>query len=108
MLRHTLTLKSYCHSKNITYLDGEEWVDADNKIHYNGVSLCDPKVCHAVLADYSRLKEAGYGVFDSDTYYLMEDFDRIATAALEDYPMYERLVEYKVDKMPNSDIQAAL
>jgi hypothetical protein len=27
----------------------------------------------------------------------MEDFDRIADKALKDYPLYDRLVEYKVD-----------
>ena len=33
----------------------------------------------------------------SDTWYLLEDFDKVATKALADYPLYERLVEYKID-----------
>jgi hypothetical protein len=32
-----------------------------------------------------------------DTWYLMEDFDNITTKALASFPLYERLVELKID-----------
>ena len=35
----------------------------------------------------------------------MENFDKIATIALKDHPMYERLVECKIDGLQNIDIQ---
>jgi hypothetical protein len=38
----------------------------------------------------------------------MEDFDKVATKALLDYPLYERIVEMKIDGKQNLDIQAAL
>ena len=41
-------------------------------------------------------------------WYLLTDFDTISGVALEPYPLYLRLVEYKVDGMQNIDTQKAL
>lgn len=95
-------------SKAPMALESKEWIDEEGNIQYSGASLLDPKVCSAILCDYSRLKEEGWSQFDKDLWYVMETFDRIATIALEDFPLYERLVEYKVDGMQNADIQIAL
>lgn len=38
----------------------------------------------------------------------MEDFDKVSAAALKKYPMYEKLVQYKIDGMQNVQIQEAL
>lgn len=38
----------------------------------------------------------------------MVDFDNLATRALADYPMYDRIVQYKIDGMPNVEIQEKL
>lgn len=74
-----------------------------------GVSLCNPKVNAAILSNYSRLKQESWGVFEeSDTFYLMADFDRIADAALANKPIYERIVEAKIDGLSNDDIQPLL
>ena len=62
-----------------------------------GVSLLDPVVCSAILCNYSRLKEDSYDRFEGDLYYLMLDFDEIADKALKEYPLYEKIVECKVD-----------
>ena len=35
----------------------------------------------------------------------MEDFDNLCTIALKDYPLYDRIVEYKIDGLQNIDIQ---
>ena len=38
----------------------------------------------------------------------MKDFDALADEALKDYPIYERIVEYKIDGKTNIQIQNAL
>ena len=69
-----------------------------------GVSLLDPKVCSAILCNYSKLKQEGEGNFEGDLFYLMESFDEISTIALLNYPMYEAIVTYKIDGMQNNEI----
>jgi hypothetical protein len=61
------------------------------------VSLLDPKVCSAVLCNYSKLKGESETRFESDLYYLMIAFDEISTIALKDFPVYEKIVTYKID-----------
>lgn len=73
-----------------------------------GVSLMRPEVCSAILCNYSELKQNGYAHFEDDTWYLMLDFDRISSKALAPYPLYERLVELKIDGLQNVQIQATL
>ena len=95
------------HGTHWVPLEYEEEVKND-KINYSGVSLLNPKVCSAVLCNYSKLKAAGEGNFMSDTWYFMEDFDNICGLALKPYPYYERLVELKVDGKQNTEIQEIL
>lgn len=73
-----------------------------------GISLTDPKVCEAILCNYSRLKQESYDRFDGDTWYLVYDFELFCEKALEKYPLYMRLVECKIDGMQNIDIQTQL
>ena len=73
-----------------------------------GVSLLDPVVCSAILCNYSRLKEDSYDRLEGDLYYLMLDFDEIADRALKEYPLYEKIVECKVDGLQNTQIQEIL
>ena len=73
-----------------------------------GVSLLDPKVVSAILCNYSKLKEDSDGKFDGDLWYLMQDFDDICEIALKDYPLYERIVELKIDKVQNLEIQETI
>lgn len=101
----TRSSRSYVPLEDKSYLkttpDGQEVV-------VSGVSLMDPKVVSAILCDYSRLKEDSWGNFDGDIYYLMETFDEISYRVLQDYPIYLRIVELKIDKKQNEEIQAAL
>ena len=71
----------------------------------SGVSLLDPTVCSAILCNYSRLKQDSSDQFDGDLYYLINAFEEIASAALANYPLYERIVECKIDGMQNNQIQ---
>ena len=98
------------HASHATYwvpLNYAEWVE-DGEIHYEGISFIDWHVCSAILCNYSKLKAAGEGNFMSDTWYVMESFDKLCGRALKDYPYYERLVEYKVDAKQNHEIQDLL
>ena len=70
-----------------------------------GISLLDPAVCSAILCNYSRLKQDSYDAFESDLYYVMASFDVIAAKALKDYPLYEKIVECKIDGLQNIQIQ---
>lgn len=73
-----------------------------------GVSLLSPQICSAILCNYSRLKQDSSDQLEGDLYYLMESFDHIADIALKNYPLYERLVECKVDGLQNIQIQEIL
>ena len=96
-------------SKNFIPLDDYVEISAAGEItRCDGVSFLNPKVCSAILCNYSKLKEEGYSTFEKDLWYIMEDFDNICTVALRDYPLYDRLVEYKVDGLQNVDIQQLL
>ena len=94
-------------SKHYIPLNCEEKI-VNGEIQYSGVTLMNPAVCGAILCNYSKLRAEGEGNFMSDTWYLLEDFDKVATKALADYPLYERLVEYKIDGVQNAEIQTRL
>lgn len=84
-----------------SYLKGSEIV-------VKGISLMDTKTVSAVLCNYTKLKEDSWDQFDGDTWYLMQDFDKLCTKALADYLIYDRIVEWKIDGKPNSEIQKLL
>lgn len=106
--RQPIVFKSVTHSKNPIQVDGSITLDENNYCVPEGVTLVDPKVCSAILCNYSRLKQDSYGVFESNTYYLIQDFDDVCDRALKDYPLYEKIVECKIDGMQNVDIQQVL
>ena len=82
-------------------LDDNSYLNEDNEIILDGVTLMDPKVVSAILCNYSKLKEDSYDRFEGDLWYLIQDFDKISYQALKDYPLYLRLVECKIDGMQN-------
>ena len=66
---------------------------------FEGFSLMNPEVCEAVLCNYSKLKQESDGKFEGDTWYMIYDFEKLCEKALANYPLYMRLLEYKVDGM---------
>jgi len=102
--RRPITLTKITHTRNALNLDGEEWIDEDGTIQTKGVSLLNPEVCSAILCNYSKLKEDSYSNFESNTWYIIHDFENICDKALAPYPLYMRLVECKIDGMQNIDI----
>ena len=106
--RQPILFKSVIRSKNMIQLDGEITLDENNYCVSEGVTLVDPKVCSAILCNYSKLKQDSWGVFESNTYYLIQDFDDVCERALKEYPLYEKIVECKIDGLQNIEIQEIL
>ena len=72
------------------------------------VSLMNPEICSAILCNYSKLKQDSWDQFEGDTWYLIYDFENICDKALEDYPLYMKIVECKIDGLQNVEIQEIL
>lgn len=89
-------------------LDEGYHFDENGNVVPEGVSLCNPKVCSAVLCNYSGLKEQGWGHYNEDLWYFMEDFDEVSDRALKPYPIYEEIVTCKIDGMSNAAIRDRL
>ena len=89
-------------------LEDRSYLNEDNEIVMEGVSLMDSNVVSAILCNYSKLKEDSYDQFDGDLWYLLQDFENTTDRALKDYPLYMRLVELKIDKRQNKEIQETL
>lgn len=90
-------------SKLVPQVDGEGMT-----IKVDGISLMNPDVVSAILCNYSKLKEDSYDQFDGDIWYLIQELEDICDKTLEDFPIYQRIVELKIDKMQNTDIQEIL
>ena len=103
--RKPVKVMNLTHSRRLLKLPDSFTFDEDGFIVPEGVSLCDPKVCSAILCNYSKLKESAWGNFEDDTWFLMEDFDRVSTKALAPYPVYEEIVIEKIDGLQNSQIK---
>lgn len=86
-------------------LDGKIWVTETGEVLSEGIELVNPAVCEAILCNYNSLKNGSYGHFDSDTWAIMLDFDKVYKEALENEPLYARIAEYKINGMQNQEIQ---
>ena len=106
--RKPVRVSHLVHSTHYIPLDSKEWVDEDGNTCYEGVSLMNPVVCSTILCNYAKMRQDCWGNFEADTWYLLEDFDKVSTEALKDYPLLERIVLYKVDGLQNVEIQNKL
>lgn len=93
---------------NINALPSNEWVNENDEVCYSGISLCDKRITEHILCNYQSLCAKSEGNFLSDLWYLLEDFRRVYRKALYKYPMYHRLVQYKMDLYTNAEIQTRL
>ena len=107
--RRPINLTKIIHSKNTPILNENITINEDGTLDlHDSITLLDPRVCSAILCNYSKLKEDSWGYFDNDMWYLIYDFENVCDKALEPYPLYKRLVEYKIDGLQNIEIQTAL
>ena len=103
--RRPIVPNKITRSRNFIPLEEDFSFDDEGYIVPQGISLCNPKVVESILCNYSLCKQESWGEFEKDLWYLMDDFDKVADAALKDYPLYEKIVEYKIDGLQNIDIQ---
>lgn len=95
-------------SRSYIKLDSSYHFDEEGYIIPEDVSLCDPRVCSAILCNYSKLKQDSDGEFEKDLWFLLYDFENTCDRALKKYPLYMKIVECKIDGMQNIDIQQVL
>lgn len=90
--------------------DKSKLIITDNgaEVKADGISLMNPAVVSAILCNYSKLKEDSYDQFDGDIWYLIQEFEETCDQALADFPIYQRIVELKIDKRQNVEIQQLL
>ena len=107
--RRPVELQQLTHSTSYIKLeDTTHAFDDDGMPIPEGVSLMDPKIISAILCNYSQLKQGAWDRFEGDTWYLMQDFDKLSDIALLEYPLYERIVDLKIDGLQNVAIQEAI
>ena len=106
--RRPIVFTQITRSHNYIPLEGEITLDDEGYCVSKGVVLTDPAVCSAILCNYSKLKQDSWGNYESDTWYMIYDFETVCDKALEKYPLYMRIVECKIDGMQNIDIQETL
>lgn len=102
--RKPIVPRNLTNSKYYLELEDKTYIADSGEVMPAGVSLVDPKVCSAILCNYSKLKQDTDDSLNSDLHYLLEDFDNISTIALKSYPLYEKIVMYKIDGIPNLEI----
>ena len=102
--RKPIVPRNLTNSKYYLELEDKTYIADSGEVMPVGVSLVDPKVCSAILCNYSKLKQDTDDTLNSDLHYLLEDFDNISTIALKSYPLYEKIVMYKIDGIPNLEI----
>lgn len=86
-------------------LDDYTYLDKNNEIKPRGISFCDYKVVSAILCTYSHLHQESRGRYDSDTYYFLLDFEDLCARALKNFPLYQRIISYKINGFYNETIQ---
>ena len=102
--RKPIMPRSIINSKFDIELNDTSYMNEEGSAVPGGVSLMDPKVCSAILCNYSKLKGDSEGRFNGDLWYLLESFDQVSDKALKNYPLYEKIVIYKIDGMQNAEI----
>lgn len=102
-LKKTIQTKHYMEIPDLTHK-----LNSNNYPIYEGVSLLNPKVCSFILCNYSKLKQDSWDNLKSDLWHLMEDFDILCEKTFKNYPLYDRLIQYKIDGLQNSVIQNEL
>lgn len=94
----------------VSYTPLEDTSDMNKKgeITVSGISFMDIRVVRALLQEYSKLKEDSYDNFYGDMWYMIQDFEELVDRTFAAVPMYRRIVEYKIDKKQNTEIQQLL
>ncbi len=114
VIKNTYKQPKYCLSavKSFSSLSFDDNISVTEEgiiQDYSLLSLFNPKHISSLLCNYSKLKDASYGRFYTDGFYLMWDLDTLVRETLEkDYPLYYKIVLYKIEDYQNVEIQALL
>lgn len=99
---------THSHNYPIQLIDKTKTFDENGYPVPEEFSLMNPKICEAILCNYSRLKQDSWNRLEGDTWHMIYDFEKLVDRALEPYPLYMRLLEYKIDGLQNLIIQEKL
>ena len=98
--------------KNLTKVDLVENITINDKGEPESdcvITFFKPEHICALLCNYSALKQDCWGKFSWDFWYLMQDLDNLIEKTLRDnYPLYYKLLIYKIDGKSNAEIQFLL
>lgn len=90
-------------------LSERRWIDDKGEPQSSGlISFFNPKHISAILCNYNGLKLQTAGKYWDDFFYLMEDFDNLRRRSLAAYPLYDALIESKINGKQNIEIQEEL
>lgn len=90
-------------------LDENITFDQNNEPVSDGlVSFFNPDHIAALLSNLENLRVGVAGKVNSDFFYLVRDFESLVERALKNYPLFARIVNYKVCGKQNIDIQTLL
>ena len=90
-------------------ITGHKWIDENGEPQSNElVSLFNPLHISALLCNYNLFNFEFQGKFQSDFYYLFEEFKSLMEKVLPNYPYYQRLTELKIAGVQNMEIQEKL
>lgn len=110
MYRPTMAPSNVVKSITKTDLSENITIDENGEPVSDGlITFFDHEHMSALLCNYSALKEDAWGKFSSDSFYMMEDLDNLIEKTLRDeYPLYYKLLIYKIDGKQNAEIQQLL
>ncbi len=108
--------KQPMYSKNLTKtlakldLDEERFIDKEGNVHSTGlINFYNPAHVVALLCNYTGLKLETWNKLGSDMKWMLVDFENLIERALKyKYPMYYKLILYKIDGRTNLEIQKLL
>ncbi len=101
-IRFTKTIKSISTvdlSENVTI--GKDGIPTSDAF----ISLFEPKHVHALLKDYSRIKEELWFNFNSDARWIMMDLENIIEKHIEkQYPIHYAIIVMRIDGLSSEQI----
>lgn len=114
VIRNAFKQLTYC--RNLTKILSK--IDLDEKIFINDkgevestglINFFNPAHVVALLCNYAGLKMETWDKFNSDMRWMLIDFERLVDKTLkEKYPLYYKLLIYKIDGKTNLEIQSLL
>ena len=105
-----ITMMKITKSVNRVDLGEKIQIDQNGQPQSNGlISFFNPHHVCCLLCNYSQIKEDAWGNFDSDWWYMMQDFDLLIEESLKDnYPVLYDIMRLKIDGLQNKEVVAYL